>query len=218
MNSLARHWNNLLLAFPHPHQFLRPSCCFYGLCCAGGQQTFEESSAVLGKVGVLAQWLGAHGAAPGSQNYSGTRAGQEMTDRKLLLKTAFFLPLRGRNALCWQQAWSFHHGEALNKRFSNTKLFAEVIINHRAESQKVKARFLPSLRANEPSVCSLLYLFKCHKSSFLLHLPILLMWAANKTCWKADCGGSGQNPARCKEGEDVRAIQDSQERRFLPCW
>lgn len=93
------------------------------------------------------------------------------TDRKLLLKTAPFLPLRGRNALCWQQAWSFHHGEALNKRFSNTKLFAEVITNHRAESHKAKARCLPSLRA---SVYPLLYLLKCHNSGFLLHLPVLL--------------------------------------------
>lgn len=139
------------------------------------------------------------------------------TDRKLLLKTTPFLSLRGRNALSWQQAWSFHRGEALNKRLSDAKLFAEVITNHRAESQKVKARCLPSLRAPEPSVCCLLYLFKCHNSSFLLHLPILLLWAANKTHWKADREGSGQNSAGCKEGKDVRAIQARHRTGFLPC-
>lgn len=111
----------------------------------------------------------------------------------------------------------FHHGEALNKRFSNAKLFAEVITNHRAESQKANARCLPSLRAPEPSVCSLLYLFKCHNSSFLLHLPILLLLAAKKTRWgKLTVEAQGKTQQNAKKGK-MSEQSKTVTRDYLPC-
>lgn len=125
------------------------------------------------------------------------------TDRKLASK----------NCLCRQQAWSFHHGEALRG-------FLTPSLQRWSQTTELKAkRWKPDVsqvweHLNLMFACSCIYLNVKTAASFCI-FPFFCCKLQNML-GKADRGGPGQNPARYKEGEDVRA--KAVRRDYLPCW